>query len=54
MSQIPEYVRLALDALGALSLACGALSHLPFGKVSRVLGEIGLDLAGVVRELKSR
>jgi hypothetical protein len=46
-----DNLKLALEALGTISAACSVLSHLP-GKVGAVFGEIGVDIAGFVAELK--
>ena len=46
-------VQNVFTGLGVLSTVCGVLGHLPLGKFSRVMGEIGIDLAGALQEVKA-
>lgn len=41
-----------LELVGAVSVVCSALSHVIPGKVGAVLGEIGVDIAGFLKELR--
>lgn len=47
-----EKIQLVLDAIGAISLFCGALSHVVPGELGEVLGEIGLDIAGFIKAVR--
>jgi hypothetical protein len=46
-------LHLFLEVLGAVSGLCLALSHVTSGKASRVLGEIGIDIAGAIKEVRA-
>lgn len=49
-----DTVHTVLEVLGAISFVCGVLSHLTTGRVSAVLGELGLDVAGFVQAYKGK